>query len=65
MSVQLVPMIYVDKPDYWEIQVIGCVGDICLTAVMPYNVWLDVTDFRGHKDIEIVGSDQSIKIDIP
>ena len=65
MNVQLSPLIYIEKPEYWGIQVIGCVGEICLPATKPYQVWLNVTDFRGHKGIEIIGSNQSIKLDIP
>lgn len=64
MSVTLQPLIYVKKPEYWEIQVIGCVGEICLPAQRPYYAGLDVTNFLGHKGIEIVGSNRSKKFEI-
>lgn len=65
MSVQLVPLVYIDKPDYWGIQVVACVGDICLPTQTPYLVWLDVTSTRGHKGIEIIGANRPLRIDIP
>ena len=42
MTVELQPLIYVHQPDYWGIEVVGCVSGISLPVEVPYSVWLDI-----------------------
>jgi hypothetical protein len=60
MEVSLRPVIYIDCPDYWRIEVVGCLpGAICLTAVKPYTVCLSLEGIIGSEGIEIAGSNRS------
>lgn len=59
------PLMYVDKPQYWEIRVIGCVEGVCLTAVKPYNIWREITHMIGHKGILVVVLNKQEKFEVP
>lgn len=66
MDVQLIPRIYIDKPDYWGIEVTGYVpGGICLTAVVPYTAELPLDGVIGKKGIEVIGANKQEEIDVP
>ncbi|MCW2309470.1 hypothetical protein [Rhodobium gokarnense] len=65
MVIQLRPMVYVQPPDYWAIEVVGCVEDGCLEMPVTYAIWIDVTDYRGTDGIEVVGANGTQKLDIP
>lgn len=65
MEVRLVPRIYIDRPDYWEIEVIGCQSGIGLPQTVPYTVFLDITPYLGKKGIEVVGATRREKRDVP
>jgi len=63
MTVSLVPLVYIQQPDYWGIEVIGTLpGGICQTAVKPYMVTLDITSTLGKYGIEVIGARRSEKI---
>ncbi len=63
---QLIPLIYVDKPDYWEIQVIGCrIGIVPPTTLNTWPLSLGLTNFMGKKGIELVGATRADKWDLP
>lgn len=68
MTVTLVPAIYITTPDYWQVEVVGCLYGIGFPAMTPY----DVTggEFSrgygiGHKGIEVVGAGKTQIITIP
>jgi hypothetical protein len=65
MKVELVPLIYIQQPDYWAIEVVGSVpGGICLPALSPYSV--DLLDPPlGIKGIEVIGASSQERIEIP
>ncbi len=65
MTVQLVPLIYIDKPDYWGIEVVGCQSGIGLPATGTYVVTLDISGVIGKKGIEVMGASRSEKHDVP
>ena len=65
MAIQLVPLIYIQKPQYWGIQVIGCLKGACAEAITPYTIWLEITNFIGHKGIEVIGSNEPEEIQVP
>jgi hypothetical protein len=65
MEVSLVPLVYIQKPDYWGIEVVGCLPEIGLPATAPYTVRLDLAGTIGTHGIEVIGNQRSEKIDIP
>ncbi len=68
MRVDLVPLVYIgDKPDYWGIEVVGCLSGINLPKVTAYTVELLLTDdVIGNKGLQIIGAnDKSEELDVP
>ncbi len=66
MKVDLNPVYYGVIPDYWEIEVIGCQGDICLPTTWPYTATYSFHGSMGKKGVEVVGANnQQKKIDVP
>jgi hypothetical protein len=61
-TVKLVPLVYVRQPEYWGIQVIGCTPAITLPVITPWAVKQDVTGTVGTAGLEVIGSNQSVKI---
>lgn len=65
MKVSLVPRIYVQQPEYWGIEVVGCLpGGIGLPALAPYTVTIPLDGIRGKKGIEVIGANDSKEIDV-
>ncbi len=66
MTVSLVPLIYIQQPDYWGIEVIGTLpSGICVTAIKPYMVTLDISHTLGKAGIEVIGAHRNEKIPVP
>ena len=65
MKVELVPLVYVQQPDYWGIEVIGCQGGIGLPVKVPYSVVLDITHVLGKDGIEVIGANGKEQIKVP
>lgn len=65
MQVQLVPLTYVQQPDYWGIEVIGCIPGIGLPTIGAYSQPLQLDGVIGMKGIEVIWSDGTEKIGIP
>ncbi len=64
MAVQLVPLVYVRRPEYWGIEVVGSLSGIGLPAEAPYEVDLAVTAFIGTAGIEVIGANRQQRFDI-
>jgi hypothetical protein len=64
MTVQLVPLVFIQQPEYWGIEVVGSVPEIVLPALAPYEVSLAVTSFIGTKGIEVIGANRVQRFDI-
>jgi hypothetical protein len=67
MLVELIPAIYVTTPDYWLVEVVGCVSGIGLPIMTPYHVTstqLTRGNGIGNKGIEILGATHKQIIDI-
>lgn len=65
MEVSLRPLIYVTCPEYWGIEVVGCLPQgICLDAILKYEKVLDLSGIRGSKGIEVVGASKRKKQDV-
>ena len=65
MDVTLKPLIYIKKPEYWGIEVVGCLHGIGLPVQAPYVAELDVTHFLGTKGIELIGATKNEKFAAP
>jgi hypothetical protein len=65
MTVHLSPRIYIVQPDYWGIEVVGCLTGIGLPMETPYHVVLDISHLLGKKGIEVIGATHSEKINVP
>ena len=66
MEVNLVPLVYIRQPEYWGIEVTGCLpGGIGLPATEPYTAILSLTGTIGTKGIEVIGASCSEKILVP
>src|SRR5262245_17848912 len=65
MVVELVPLVFVQRPDYWGIEVIGCQRWIGLPVKVPYSDVLEITPVRGKRGIEVIGANQKEKIKVP
>jgi hypothetical protein len=65
LKVELQALIYIRRPEYWGIEVIGCQsGGIHPPLQVPYTVSLDVSHLRGTKGIEVIGAHSRKKIDV-
>lgn len=65
MKVELVPLVFVKCPEYWGIEVVGCLPNgICLTAVEPYNVTIQLAGITGSYGIEVIGANKREKIEV-
>lgn len=65
MQVNLVPLVYIQQPEYWGIEVVGCLPEVGLPAFAPYTVKLDLEGTIGTRGVEVIGANRSEKIDIP
>ena len=66
MEVSLVPLAYVQQPEYWGIEVIGTLpGGICMTALKAYMVTLDISSVLGTRGIEVIGARRKEQIAVP
>lgn len=65
MDVDLVPRQFIRRPEYWGIEVVGCLNDPSPAVLTPYSVSLELNGTIGTQGIEIVGASRSERIDIP
>jgi hypothetical protein len=65
MEVSLSPLVYIRQPEYWGIEVVGCLPEVGLPVIAPYTVRLDLAGTIGTRGIEVIGASRSEKIDVP
>ncbi|MGT2435434.1 hypothetical protein ACU4GH_05635 [Bradyrhizobium betae] len=65
MKVELVPLIYIRQPEYWGIEVVGCLSGIGLPKQAEYHVSLDISHLRGTIGIEVIGASSKKQIKVP
>ena len=65
MTVELSPLIYIRRPDYWGIEVIGSLPGFGLPALAPYTVSIPLDGILGTKGIEVIGANKRVKIPVP
>ena len=64
MDVELVPVVHIRQPEYWEIEVVGSLRGIGLPALAPYEVSLALAGFLGTQGIEVIGASRVQRFDI-
>lgn len=65
VDVVLRPMTYVVRPEYWEIEVLGCLAPEASDLKKRYEAKLDLTAYLGTRGIALVGRTVAEKIDWP
>jgi hypothetical protein len=65
MKVDLVPLVYIRQPEYWGIEVVGCLSGIGLPSTAPYTVSVPLAGITGTQGIEVIGATKSEKREIP
>lgn len=65
MRVELVPLMYVTQPEYWEIELVGTLSEVGLHATKPFNIALLLGPFIGTKGIEVVGGTKRKRLGVP
>jgi hypothetical protein len=66
MEVRLIPLVYVTQPDYWGIEVVGCVPNgICLPTIAPYTVSIPLAGITGKKGVEVIGASKRKQLPVP
>ena len=65
MTVLLAPVTYFRQPEYWEIDVLGCVRTVGMPMVTPYTATLPLSGTVGTKGIEVVGATRRVRIEVP
>jgi hypothetical protein len=65
MQVSLQPLRYMQEPEYWGVEVVGCVPPVGQPAIIPYVVELDLTGIRGTRGVEVIGASHTERIELP
>jgi heat shock protein HslJ len=64
-TVRLVPVTYIQQPDYWRIEVQACdPPEVGLPATGPFEVSLPITGSMGKKGIEVAGATRTQRFDL-
>jgi hypothetical protein len=63
--VKFSPLIYIQQPEYWGIQVVGIQLGIGLPVVTPYMHTEEVTQYLGKKGVEVIGANRTITLKLP
>lgn len=61
IRVELLPRMYVKRPEFWTIEVVGTLSRIALPSVTPYEVILPLDFSFGTRGIRVIGSGSSMK----
>jgi hypothetical protein len=64
IEVSLKPLVYIKQPEYWGIEVVGCIRGVKLPAAAPYTVTIPLDSLTGTKGIEVIGATGSKKMDV-
>jgi hypothetical protein len=65
MKVALHPLIHIQRPEYWGIELVACQEGIGLPQTAPYHVALDITHLLGAKGIEVIGASSKKQFNVP
>jgi hypothetical protein len=65
MAVELVPVVYIRQPEYWEIEVVGSLRGVGLPAEAPYTVSLNLAASTGSEGIVVMGATRLQRFNVP
>ena len=66
MWVTLQPFTYIKQPEYWGIEIVGCLPSGPITDMTgTYVAILPLAGVMGSKGIEVIGANGTKKIDLP
>ena len=65
MDVRLVPRVYVRQPEYWGIEVVGCLPGVGLPALAPYTASLPLDGSIGTEGVEVIGATRTVRLAVP
>jgi hypothetical protein len=65
MTVSLNPLRYAQVPEYWGIEVVGCMPPIGQPAIVPYVAELSLAGIGGTRGIEVIGAGHTERIELP
>jgi hypothetical protein len=65
MTVQLIPLVYVVRPDYWGIEVVGTLPGFGLPAQAPYTISIPLDGILGKKGVEAIGATRRVALEVP
>jgi hypothetical protein len=65
MEVRLIPLVYVQQPDYWGIEVVGTLPGVGLPAEADYTVSISIDGIRGTKGVEVIGATERKTLAVP
>ena len=61
IRVELLPRMYIKRPEYWAIEVVGTLSKLALPSITPYEVILPLDFPVGTKGIRIIGAGSAMK----
>ncbi len=64
MTVELVPLVYIRRPEFWGIEVVAAQKGIGIPLEVPYSVVLEISHVLGTAGIEVIGATKSEKIKV-
>lgn len=64
MEVLLAPYVYVDQPDYWAIDLVGCQSGVGLPVTSPFSVTLQA-DTLGKLGVEVRSASRTERLQVP
>jgi hypothetical protein len=64
MQVSLNPLRYIKQPEYWGVEVVGCMPPTGQPAIIPYVVELDLTGIGGTSGVEVIGASHSERVEV-
>jgi hypothetical protein len=64
MEVELVPVVYIRQPEYWEIEVVGRMRGYGPAVMTPYTVTLHLGGTLGTRGVDVVGATRRLRIDV-
>ena len=69
MEVSLQPLVYVSRPQWWGIQVVGSTEEgphaaQPITAI-PFSVDLDLQGITGTEGVEVIGATKTERLEVP
>ena len=56
LELDLIPLVYSEQPEYWEIELVGCLRKFALPGLMPFQKILPLDFQIGSKGIELIGA---------